>query len=204
MANQFLSAKVAFRALPLIAALVAPAAQPQTDLVAPAAQPKTNWTTFGGNMQRTGFNPAETVLNPSNVPNLQLHWSFDLQGPSLTQPTLLTGVAMPDGQQRDLVYAATLLGKFYALDSATGEQIWEVDLLPVVQSGCNDFPNGLVGVITTPTIDQANQRIFVVAGDGTLHALNIATGSELPGWPLQILDPANAAPRTFAYGSPTL
>ncbi len=123
---------------------------------APAAA--TDWTTFGFDPQRTGYNPGETVL-----------------------------------------------GTVYALNAATGAIIWQTQLA-TVQSHCSDFnpSNGFVGVLGTPTIDTANNRVFVVSGDGNLHALDIWTGVEHTGWPVQLLDQANAAPRTFVYGSPTL
>ena len=65
------------------------------------------------------------------------------------------------------------------------------------------FPGDVVGIIAAPTIDRANGRIFVVAGDDTLHALDPATGNELAGYPLLLVGPANAAPRTIVWGSPT-
>ena len=164
----------------------------------------TDWSTFAFNPQRLGYNSVETVLSASNVAGLTRHWSRDLGGSITAQPTLLSGVTV-GGASLNLVYAATLTGSVYALNAATGAVIWQ-HKLAAVQSNCGDFSasGGLVGVIGTPTLDRANHRIFVVAGDGTLHALDIATGAELAGWPVQILDSANAAPRTFVYGSPTL
>jgi outer membrane protein assembly factor BamB len=165
----------------------------------------TDWSTFAFDPQRSGYNPVETVLTPSTIQSaggLRRHWSRDLGGPMLAQPTLLSGVTV-GSTSMDLVYAATLNGDVYALNAATGAVAW-TRKLPAVQSNCSDFPGGVIGVIGTPTLDHANNRMFLVSGDGNLHALNIATGAELSGWPVQILDAANAAPRTFVYGSPTL
>ena len=147
---------------------------------------------------------VETVLSTSNVPALVRHWSRDLGGAILTQPTLLSGVKVGSALL-DLVYAATLTGQVYALNAANGAVVW-TRTVPTVQTNCGDFSasGGLVGVIGTPTLDRANNRMFLTSGDGNLHALNIATGAELSGWPVQILDSANAAPRTLVYGSPTL
>ncbi|MGF6604183.1 hypothetical protein P3T23_008938, partial [Paraburkholderia sp. GAS448] len=54
----------------------------------------TDWPTFGMNAQRTGNNPVETVLTTSNVASLRTHWTTDLGGPMLTQPTLAAGVSI--------------------------------------------------------------------------------------------------------------
>ena len=158
----------------------------------PRAQ--TSWTTFGFDQERTGYNPQETALTAQNVSSLSLQWSADLGGPMTAQPIEANG----------LVYGATWAGTVYALDSGSGAVVWGVQL-GTQQTDCDDFApsGGAVGVIGTPTIDLANGRIFIVSGDDLLHALDPGTGSELAGYPLQLMGPANNAPRTFVYGSPT-
>ncbi len=46
-------------------------------------------------------------------------------------------------------------------------------------------------------------RLWAVAGDGTLWALDLGTGNPLPGYPLQIIDPDNQNGHTVVYSSPT-
>ena len=173
-------------------------------MAVPVAQAQTDWTTFGFSAQRTGYNPNETMLSQGNAPGLHLLWSKPVHGPMLTQPTLLSGVGK-GSYMRDLLYVGTLYGDMYGFDAATGAQVWHT-VLPAVQTNCSDFSaaNGNAGVIGTPTIDRPNGRMFVVAGDGKLHALSISNGGELPGWPLSVFDAPNAPPRTLVYGSPTL
>src|SRR6266852_3091094 len=174
---------------------------------APIARAQTDWTTFGFDAQRTGYNPQETTLSAQNVSNLHLNWNVDLGGQVSTEPTFLSGVSVPQpgGRvvQTDLVYVGTQLGAFYALDAASGTIIWNVQLPTSVTPCTGFFPGDVVGIIGAPTIDRANGRIFVVAGDDTLHALDPATGNELAGYPLLLVGPANAPPRTIVWSSPT-
>jgi outer membrane protein assembly factor BamB len=169
---------------------------------APGAPSAADWTTFGFDLQRTGYNPSETQLSASNVSSLKLHWSIDLGGAMVTQPTFLSGVTV-GGASTDLVYVATLPGLVTALNAAIGKVVWQSQV-PAVQPIGGDFGAGVVGVIGTPTIDRANNQMFVVSGTGQLHALDLATGAEQSGWPLPLLDAANGPPRMFVYGSPTL
>jgi len=72
---------------------------------APAAHAgaATDVTTFGYDLQRTGRNPQETVINPGNAGTLALQWSAAIGRPLLmTQPLVATGVAAKGGT-RDLV-----------------------------------------------------------------------------------------------------
>ncbi|TCK37009.1 putative pyrroloquinoline-quinone binding quinoprotein [Paraburkholderia sp. BL8N3] len=163
----------------------------------------TDWPTFGMNNQRIGYNPLETVLGVGNVSQMRAHWSTDIGGPISTQPTLATGILIND-VPTDVVYAATWLGRTVALDAATGAIIWSVQA-PTVQTDCSDFDasNGLLGTIGTPALDRATNRLYMVTGDGFLHALDLSTGADLMQ-PVQLMDPENTPPRTFVYGGPTL
>lgn len=158
------------------------------------ARAQIDWPTFGFDDQRTGYNPQETILSPQTVPSLQLQWTANLGAPMTAQPIEANG----------LLYAATWAGMIYAIDPASGSIVWSKQL-GATQTICDDFAaNGdIVGIIGTPTIDTSNGRVFVVSGDDLLHALDPATGNELPNYPLQLLEPANNAPRTFVFGSPT-
>ncbi len=161
----------------------------------PTQAASARWTTFGRDMQRTGYNPNENVLSPQTVPGLKPRWAVDVGGPVLTQPLVYNG----------LVYVANMNGGVFALNATTGAGVWSVQL-PAVQTTCDDFAasGGVVGVLATPTIDTTQNRMFVTAGDGTLHALDTATGNELPGYPLQLLAPGTSPALNAVYGSPTL
>jgi len=163
----------------------------------------TDWPTFGVDRQRSGFNAVERVLKTGNVSQLRAHWATDIGGPITTQPTLVTGVQI-NGKPTDVVYAATWSGRIVALNAATGAIIWSVQA-PTVQTSCVNFDasQGFVGTIGTPTLDRNTNRMYVVTGYGFLHALDLSTGNDVMPW-TQLLDAANASPRTIVFGSPTL
>ncbi|MBV9081572.1 MAG: PQQ-binding-like beta-propeller repeat protein, partial [Acidobacteriaceae bacterium] len=163
-------------------------------LYAAAAVAQTNWATFGFDPQRTGYNPQETVLSPQTVPSLELKWFFSLGSEGVTaQPV----------EARGIVFTMTDAGTVYAFDEKSGQAIWSKQL-GVTQTDCGagtDLPNGIIGNVATPTVDQSNFGLLIVSGDGLLHAFDGAVGSEWPGYPIQIMDPYNRG-RTFVYGAP--
>jgi outer membrane protein assembly factor BamB len=54
------------------------------------------------------------------------------------------------------------------------------------------MPGGVFGVSGSPFLDRANNRMFVVGGDGNMYALDLSTGTTLSGWPVAITtDPAH-------------
>jgi outer membrane protein assembly factor BamB len=168
------------------------------------ARAQADWATFAFDMQRTGFNAQEHVLNPQTVRGLHLHWSLDLGGPMTAQAIVLSNVATSDGP-KEVIYAATLLGDVFALDARSGAVIWHRKL-GFVPTLCSDFAASgyRIGVIGTPTIDRSRNALFVVSGDGRLHSLDIGTGQDLSGWPISFLDSLDLPLFNFVYGSPTL
>ncbi|MFL9935326.1 PQQ-binding-like beta-propeller repeat protein [Paraburkholderia sp. RL18-103-BIB-C] len=171
----------------------------------------TDWPTYGMNRQRTGYNPVETVLNATNVRTLTEQHnptprvSPVLDGAILTQPVLATGV-MIGNVPTDIVYVATEGNTTYALNAAdVSKIIWKSAAIPqATLQKCTGLFQGKIGVQGTPVIDHANNRLFVVSGKGYLHAYDMATGADLPGFNLPLLDAANVSPITMVYGGLTL
>jgi len=150
----------------------------------------TDWLMYGFNLQRTGENPFESVLTPSTVPGLHELWSFDLGAVTIMQPVLATGVIV-DGSPKDLVYMGAEHGDLYAIDVASGAMVWHQNL-GLEQTSCHDIPDGVFGVSGSPFLDRANNRMFVVGGDGNMYALDLSTGATLSGWPVAVTtDPAH-------------
>ena len=160
---------------------------------------------------RTGANLHETYLTPDNVNDVQFGMLFKrvLDDQLYTQPLVVTGVQVGGGT-RDLVYVTTVNNSVYAFDANDSEAVspvWHVNFgLPAnVHSydfGCLDI-NGQMGIIGTPVIDKARGVLYVVAltrvgarnGPGTgftqkLHALDLATGADLPVSPVVISAPS--------------
>ena len=144
----------------------------------------TDWPMYGFNLQRTGENPFESIITPSTVGGLHQLWSFDLGAVTIMQPVLATGVIV-DGSPKDLVYMGAEHGDLYAIDAASGTMVWHRNL-GSQQTSCGDIPDGIFGVSGSPFLDRANNRMFVVGGDGNMYALDLSTGDTLSGWPVAV------------------
>jgi hypothetical protein len=156
---------------------------------------------------RTGANLLETTLTPRTVNTTQFGMLFKriLDDQLYTQPLVATGIRTDSGT-RDLVYVTTVNNSVYAFDANDPEAslpVWHVNFgipanLHSADFGCLDI-NGQMGIIGTPVIDKAGGILYVVAltragalaGPGTgyiqrLHALDLATGADVPGSPVEI------------------
>jgi hypothetical protein len=160
---------------------------------------------------RTGTNLRETMLTPENVNKTTFGMLFRrvVDDQLYTQPLLATGIQVA-GNSRDLVYVTTVNNSVYAFDANDSEvtlPVWHVNFgIPAnvhsAEFGCLDI-NGQMGIIGTPVIDKARGVLYVVAltragaltGPLTgftqrLHALDLATGADLPASPVEISAPA--------------
>jgi hypothetical protein len=156
---------------------------------------------------RTGVNLRETVLTPANVNKAQFGMLFKrtVDDQLYTQPLVVTGVVVGGGT-RDLVYVTTVNNSVYAFDADDSEAslpVWHVNFgtpanVHSTDFGCLDI-NGQMGIIGTPVIDKERGVLYVVALtragalDGPLsgftqrlHALDLATGADLPESPVII------------------
>jgi outer membrane protein assembly factor BamB len=144
-----------------------------------------DWPTISFDTPRTGANTSETTIGVGNASELHQLWSFSTDGVIDTSPVVATDVNV-GGEAMQLVYVGSEHGMFYAVDSATGSLVWKSDL-GSVPTLCEDLPGGVFGITSAPVIDRSTNRIFVAGGDGQVHALDLATGSPSPGWPVQVL-----------------
>ncbi len=172
-----------------------------------SAQGRVDVLTQHNDNARTGVNLQETVLSPGNVNRLQFGMLFKrgVDDQIYTQPLVVTGVNVGGGT-RDLVYVTTVNNSVYAFDANDAEAtvpVWHVNFgtpanLHSTDFGCLDI-NGQMGIIGTPVIDKARGVLYVVAltragaaaGPRTgftqrLHALDLATGADLPESPVTI------------------
>ncbi len=134
---------------------------------------------------RSGANLKETAINNNNVTSATFGrlFNFDVDGPVLAQPLVVQGLALPNGETRDVVFLATLNNSLFAFDANVRElpPLWRRQLINF--RGKGDFlPNG---IYSTPVIDRARGVIFTVAAliDGThhrymLHAIRLSDGSD--------------------------
>ena len=145
-----------------------------------------NWDSVGFGTSQNSYNPFETVLNPTTVPGLQQQWAANL-GPYVeTSPVLATGVAVSGGTE-NLVFDGDSEGLFEAIDTSTGAVVWQRQFASLLggptNPGCEQSPFGING---GALIDQSTGLVYLVDGADEMYALNLATGTTAPGWPLQI------------------
>ena len=161
---------------------------PNATLPAPVSQPEArasgaliDWDTFGFNRERWSYNGSETTLTPGTVKNLTLKWSIAIgSNVSNTQPIVAANVVLSGGRKAQVVYAGDESGRFIAVDALAGTAIWS-KRLGKTTSSC--FGGTSVGVTSTPAIDRASNRIYVLDGLGKLWAFNPGTGAQDPAFP---------------------
>jgi len=137
-----------------------------------------DWSTYGFDLARTGFNPFETTIGVDNAGSLHELWSYHLGGQAVNQASYATGVLV-HGQPRNVVYVGATDGYLYAVNADTGVLIWRRWLGLVPSAGC-----GTYGIGGSSTIDRAANRIYVPAATGRVFALDLSTGAVAAGWPV--------------------
>jgi outer membrane protein assembly factor BamB len=160
-------------------------------------------TTYHYDNTREGLNSKETILTTSNV-NATTFGKigfYAADGKVDAQPLFAANVTVSPGVTQNLVYVASEHGSVYAYAQATGQQVWKVTTLAAGETTSDphncDQITPEIGITATPVIDRShgpNGTIFVVAmskdASGKyhqrLHALDLATGAELSGSPVDI------------------
>ena len=153
----------------------------------------TNWAQYGYGPARTGYNPDENVLSASAVPRLALAWRFSTGNEVFSSPAVVNGVA----------YLGSLNGAVYALNAATGDPavgvphrrrrrilpgrggrggLCRVGRQPAVRAQRRhrrpavDVPR-LAAAPLSARPPCVNGTVYTVTGNGTVYALNAATGA---------------------------
>ena len=148
-------------------------------------------------LNRSGANPKETILTTSNVNANTFGMKFALQidGFVYAQPLYVPDVTIPAQGMHNILYVATAHDSVYAFDADSGKLYWQISLGTPVPSSL--IPTQViqieVGIISTPAIDPVSGTLYVVPKtyeNGQqiyrLHALDITTGKEKSGSPVEI------------------
>ncbi len=159
-------------------------------------------TTQHNDNARTGQNLHETVLTPANVNAATFGKVNFLAADGLVdaQPLYLQNLAV-GGQMHNVLYVASEHDSVYAYDADTGTELWQSSLIAAGETtsdsrGCGQIMPE-IGITSTPVIDRkygTNGAIFMVGmtrdSSGKyhqrLHALDITTGAELAGSPVEV------------------
>lgn len=161
----------AFAAIALLVAL-AGCGPAQVNEARIAAAAPGDWLTHGRTYNEDRFSPL-TQINAGNVGQLGLAWSYELHAPRGAEATPI----VVDG----VMYVTSAWSIVYALDAATGRELWVYD--PQVPhergaSACCDVVNRGVAVW--------EGRVYVGTLDGRLIALNARDGSKV--WEVVTVD----------------
>jgi quinohemoprotein ethanol dehydrogenase len=146
-------------------AATGPAAVDAARLKAAASEPQ-NWYTGGRDLQGSYFSPL-TTINAANVKDLGFAWQYDLGTPLRGQeatPVVVDGI----------MYTSGTWGYVYAVDAATGREVWRYDPKSDFFAGrnpCCDLVNRGVAVW--------EGKVYVASGDGRLHAIDAGTGGKI-------------------------
>jgi outer membrane protein assembly factor BamB len=147
------------------------------------------WTTNGGDMERTGWQKNETRISTNSVKDFQLLWTYKTDNKpmglaGLLEPVILSGVTTPAGTKQ-LAIVAGSSNTLTAVDAVTGELIWHKDfawLSPDPQT--NEFRGFICENADTASpvanAEGSNPRlVYTMTADGFLHTVNAGTGEEV-------------------------
>ncbi len=151
--------------------------------------------TNSGDDGRTGWYPDAGYITPAIVssPSFGQRWNTTLNGQIYGQPLVAIG----------RVFYVTQTNWVYSLDADTGAILWSKNLGTPWNSadvGCNNIAP-TVGITVTPVIDDDTNVMYLVnktydAGIGAsyMHALDLISGAEKPGFPVKIQGNAQNSP----------
>jgi polyvinyl alcohol dehydrogenase (cytochrome) len=118
---------------------------------------------WGHNPSRTFAYPCPTDLSVDTVGDLSQVWFFNTYDVVTASPAVVEGTA----------YVGDWSGRFYAIDTATGEPRWTFEAATE--------PNVYAGqIVSSAAVGTVEDRRLVMFGSGrTLHALDATSGEEV-------------------------
>jgi outer membrane protein assembly factor BamB len=116
------------------------------------------WPTFGHDPAHSGLS-SDTAISASTASGLGKRWSASLTGASARAPSPV--VAYSGKLSKTVVYTATFGGVVSAFNAATGKLVWKRSVGSQVEA--------------SPAFYRGN--VYVGGLNGTLHALDAATGA---------------------------
>jgi hypothetical protein len=175
-----------------------------TALLVPAAFGQSSVLTQDYDNMRSGANLGETILTPANVAPASFGelYAYAVDEEVFAQPLYVPNLQIKGGVH-NVVYVATMNNTVYAFDAdnpaLANTPLWSVNLgAPTPSSrffwkGGSGTANN--GILSTPAIDAGSNTIYVVSQlwdtnsqslSLLLHALDLASGAEKFGGPVQI------------------
>ena len=151
-----------------------------------------NWLAYG-RTPTVSNSAAVDGLTETALGHLNLNWSRALDEGVTAQPLYVSALQI-GGQLQPVLFVATGHNSIVALAARTGATLWERSLgVPL-----NNICGGANGISSTPVIDLARGRLYAIGDGGQLHALDLTTGVEVSGWPVQVI---SRTPVEYVWGA---
>ncbi len=169
----------------LLSALAVGCVAGPDDVASPASPPGAEWPAFGGAPGGGHYSPAAQIT-PSNVGGLELAWSHRSGDYHVSRGVRATDDWLPQTSLQvtpivvgETLYYCTPYNRVFALDAATGEELWVFD--PAIEKG-RDILNHCRGVSSWRSGLEGfcEHRIIAPTLDARLLALDAKTGKPCP------------------------
>jgi len=176
-----------------------------TALLGAGADAATDVLTWHNDSARTGQNLGETQLAVGNVnaANFGKLFQINVDGKVDAQPLIVSKLTIPGKGVHNVVIIATEHDTVYCCNADDGTLLWRRSMLPAGEitsepvDGC-DQVTPEIGITSTPVINRGIEphgTIYLVAmsrnGSGVhfqrLHALDLTSGAELFGGPVEVV-----------------
>jgi quinohemoprotein ethanol dehydrogenase len=174
------------------ASTFAPSVERHTDLPRVNASTSKNWADHNGDLANTRYSPLDQIT-AGNAGKLVLKWSYEMpKSESIAEETPLV---------LDGVMYFNAGSKLYALDAATGKQVWTFQMQPAFGGGKRGPSSGegniyAVGPAEIYAVDAKAGKLVESFGErGVLRVINKALEFKYPG-----KYPPNLDVRGLGYG----
>ena len=146
----------------------------------------TDWPQWRG-LERNGISPESGLLDTWPKGGPPQIWKTQGLGQGYSALAISQGRLFTQGQRGDHQFVL-------ALNAATGKKLWETPTGPAFPQNRGDGPRG------TPTVD--GDRLFAMAGEGTLASLDARTGGIL--WKMNIAEKFGGRAPNWGYSESPL
>ena len=135
-----------------------------------------NWMSYGRTYDEQRYSPLDRI-GAANVGTLGLAWYYDLDTAARAQestPLVIDGV----------MYVTSAWSKVFALDAATGRELWRYDPKVPGAAGINACCD-----VVNRGVAAWEGRLYLGTLDGRLVAIDAATGK--PAWEVMTVEPGS-------------
>lgn len=163
-----------------------------------SAQQPAEWSTSSADAARDAWQRGASPINRSTVANLHMLWKLKVENKtmgmqSFREPLIIPGVNTA-GTSHTVAYLAGASNDVFAIDADSGSIVWKKRLewksAKAQEAGegngfiCTNAQSATP--VVTPPGGPGPRRLYLLASDGYLHTMDLATGEE-PADPIQVL-----------------